>query len=194
MRACMAVVLLTALTARAPHAQATPAQTGPAQAQTVETPEQVTERFVAAMRAADWNGMASLMHQNALKEMRQLLSGVFEAPNGAQIRQQLLGVTTVQQAQALSDTAVFASLMRMTTQDADVAELLRSAKVQVLGHVNEGADTVHVVYRMAMTINGIPITKMDVMSLARSPVGWRGLLKGDVTALAAGIRAAAQSQ
>src|SRR2546425_2190096 len=144
MCACMAVVLLTALTARAPQAQATPAQTGPAQAQTVETPEQVTERFVAAMRAADWNGMASLMHQNALKEMRQLLSGVFEAPNGAQIRQQLLGVTTVQQAQALSDTAVFASLMRMTTQDADVAELLRSAKVQVLGHVNEGADTVHV--------------------------------------------------
>ena len=194
MRACMAVVLLTALTARAPQAQATPAQTGPAQAQTVETPEQVTERFVAAMRAADWNGMASLMHQNALKEMRQLLSGVFEAPNGAQIRQQLLGVTTVQQAQALSDTTVFASLMRMTTQDADVAELLRSAKVQVLGHVNEGADTVHVVYRMAMTINGIPITKMDVMSLARSPVGWRGLLKGDVTALAAGIRAAIPSQ
>ena len=194
MRACMAVVLLTALTARAPQAQATPAQTGPAQAQTVETPEQVTERFVAAMRAADWNGMAALMHQNALKEMRQLLSGVFEAPNGAQIRQQLLGVTTVQQAQALSDTTVFASLMRMTTQDADVAELLRSAKVQVLGHVNEGADTVHVVYRMAMTINGIPITKMDVMSLARSPVGWRGLLKGDVTALAAGIRAAMPSQ
>src|SRR3989441_7256973 len=137
MCACMAVVLLTALTARAPQAQATPAQTGPAQAQTVETPEQVTERFVAAMRAADWNGMASLMHQNALKEMRQLLSGVFEAPNGAQIRQQLLGVTTVQQAQALSDTAVFASLMRMTTQDADVAELLRSAKDLHLGARSE---------------------------------------------------------
>jgi hypothetical protein len=192
MRACTAVLLLVALTARAQQAQAVPAQTAPAQ--TAETPEQVTERFVAAMRAADWNGMASLMHQNALKEMRQLLSGVFEAPNAGPIRQQLLGVSTVQQAQALSDTAVFASLMRMTTQDADVAELLRSAKVQVLGHVNEGADTVHVVYRMAMTINGIPITKMDVMSLARSPVGWRGLLKGDVTALAAGIRASMQSQ
>jgi len=192
MRTCIAVLLLVALTARDPQAQATPAQTAPVQ--TAETPEQVTQRFVAAMRAADWNGMASLMHQNALKEMRQLLSGVFEAPNAGPIRQQLLGVSTVQQAQALSDTAVFASLMRMTTQDADVAELLRSAKVEVLGHVNEGADTVHVVYRMAMTINGIPIRKMDVMSLARSPVGWRGLLKGDVTALAAGIRAAMQSQ
>lgn len=192
MRTCIVVLLLVALTARAPQAQATPVQAGPAQ--TAETPEQVTDRFISAMRAADWNGMAALMHQNALKELRQFLAALLEAPDAGQMRQQLLGVTTVQQAQALSDTAVFAALMRMTTQDADVAELLKSAKVQVLGHVNEGPDTVHVVYRMAMTINGIPITKMDVMSLARSPVGWRGLLKGDVSALAAGIRAAMQSQ
>ena len=192
MRACITVLLLVALTGRAPQAQ-TPQPQTPA-AQTAETPEQVTERFVAAMRAADWQGMASLMHQNALKQMHQLLAGVFESPNAGPIRQQLLGVTTVQQAQALSDTAVFAALMRMTTQDAGVAELLKNAKVQVLGHVNEGPDTVHVVYRMAMTINGIPITKMDVMSLARSPVGWRGLLKGDFSALAAGIRAAMDSR
>jgi hypothetical protein len=188
MRVSVAVLSLVVLTARTPQAQ----QTAPAQI--AETPEQVTDRFVAAMRTGDWNGMASLMHQNALKEMRQLLAGVFEAPNAGPIRQQLLGVTTVEQTKALSDTAVFASLMRMTMQDADVAELLKSAKVQVLGHVNEGADTVHVVYRMAMTVNGIPITKMDVMSLARSPVGWRGLLKGDVSALAAGMRQALQSQ
>src|SRR5580765_8388403 len=107
MRTCIMVLLLAALTARAPQAQAVPTQTA-------ETPEQVTDRFIAAMRAADWNGMAALMHPNALKQMRQLLAGVFEAPNAGQIRQQLLGVNTVQQAQALSDTAVFASLMRMT--------------------------------------------------------------------------------
>jgi len=47
---------------------------------------------------------------------------------------------------------------------------------------------------MPIPINAIAVSKMIVMSLASSPVGWRGLLKGDVTALAAGIRAAAQSQ
>ena len=122
--------------------------------------------------------------------MRQLLAALFEAPNADQIRQQLLGVSTVAEARALSDTAVFASLIRMTSQQGGLADVFKSAKVQVLGHVNEGSDTIHVVYRMAMTVNGIPITKMDVMSLARSPVGWRGLLKGDVSALAARIRAA----
>src|SRR5438876_8667692 len=72
MRACITVLLLVSLTARAPQAQS-------AQAQTAETPEQVTDRFIAAMRTGDWNGMASLMHQNALKEMRQLLAGVFRS-------------------------------------------------------------------------------------------------------------------
>ena len=47
MRTCIAVLLLVALTARDPQAQATPAQTGPAQAQTAETPEQVTEASAA---------------------------------------------------------------------------------------------------------------------------------------------------
>ena len=187
---CTAVFVLVALTARAPHAQTVSA----ASVQAAETPEQVTDRFLAAMRAADWQGMAALMHPNALKETRQLLAGVFEAPNAGEFRQQLLGVTTVEQAKAMSDTAVFAALMRLTTQDENVAALLKTATVQVIGHVNEGSDTAHVVYRMAMTINGIPITKMDVMSLARSPVGWRGLLKGDVAALAAGIRAAMDRQ
>jgi hypothetical protein len=75
-----------------------------------------------------------------------------------------------------------------------MAEALRSARIQMLGHVNEGGDTTHVVYRMALTIDSIPITRMDVMTLARSPQGWRGLLKGDVSALAARIRAAIEQE
>ena len=182
MRPTIGVLLLFALVA------------GSSRAQVNETPEQVTDRFIAAMRAGDWERMASLMHPNALQEMRHLLAALFEAPNADQFRQQLLGVSTVATARALSDTAVFSSLMRTTSQQADLANALKSAQVQILGRVNEGADTTHVVYRMAMTINGIAITRMDVMSLARSPFGWRGLLKGDVSGLAAGIRAAIERQ
>jgi len=67
MRASITLLLLVSLTARAPQAQS-------AQAQAAETPEQVTDRFITAMRTGDWKGMASLMHQNALKEMRNLLA------------------------------------------------------------------------------------------------------------------------
>ena len=159
-----------------------------------ETPEQVAGRFMEALRAADWHGMAILMHPDALREMRRLMAALFEAPNADALREQLLGVRTGAEANALSDTGVFESLMRATSQQAGMAEALRSATVQLLGHVDEGGDTTHVVYRMAMTIDSIPITRMDVMTLARSPYGWRGLLKGDLSALAARIRAAIQRE
>ena len=48
MRTCIAVLLLVALTARDPQAQATPAQTAPVQ--TAETPEQVRPMLVEALQ------------------------------------------------------------------------------------------------------------------------------------------------
>jgi hypothetical protein len=138
--------------------------------------------------------MAILMHPDALRELRRLMAALFEAPNADALREQLLGIKTLAEAKALSDTAVFEALMRATSQRAEMAEALRSATVQLLGHVNEGVDTTHVVYRMAMTIDSIPITRMDVMTLARSPYGWRGLLKGDLSALAARLRAVLQRE
>jgi hypothetical protein len=130
------------------------------------------------------------MHPAALRQMRELFAVLFEAADADDIREQLLGVTTLAQARALSDTALFAAIMRAgTRQNAGFANLLASAQVDVVGQVGEGQDTTHVVYRLTMTIDGTPVTRMDVMSLARSPHGWRGLLKGDVSALAAAIRA-----
>ena len=182
MRAVMWLILLAAPVAWPSAAQAPD-----------DAPQQVTSRFVAAMRAGDWNGMAVLMHPDALRQMRQLLAALFEAPNADEMRQQLLGVTTLAEARAMSDTAVFAAVMRvMGERDPGLAAVLRSAQVEILGRVDEGRDTTHVVYRMAMTIEGTPITRMDVMTLARSPHGWRGLLKGDLTALGAAVRAAVQ--
>jgi hypothetical protein len=182
MRAAVLLVLLGAPVAWPSSAQAPD-----------DAPQQVTSRFVAAMRAGDWHGMAVLMHPDALRQMRELLAALFEAPNADDVRQQLLGVTTLAEARAMSDTAVFAAVMRvMGERDAGLAAVLRSAQVEILGRVDEGRDTTHVVYRMAMTVEGTPITRMDVMTLARSPDGWRGLLKGDLSALGAAVRAAVQ--
>jgi hypothetical protein len=42
-----------------------------------------------------------------------------------------------------------------------------------------------------MTVNGVTISQMDVFSLIRYESSWRGILKGDFSALAAMIRQAA---
>lgn len=159
-----------------------------------ESAQQVTMRFIDAMRANDWKSLAALMHPAALSQMREFLSVLLEAPNADPIRRELLGVSSAAEAKALSDTAMFESLLRVTAKSPELGDAFRSAKAQILGQVNEGPDTAHVVYRMQIILEGTPVTTMDVISLGRSPAGWRGLLKGDMAAFAAAIRAAIQRE
>lgn len=173
--------------------QAAPASPPRATSDT-ESAQQVTMRFIEAMRASDWKKAAALMHPAALHELREFFSVLFEAPNADPIRRELLGVSSAAEAKALSDTAMFESLLRLSARSPELGDAVRAAKVQILGQVNEGPDTTHVVYRMQMTLEGTPVKTMDVFSLARSPAGWRGLLKGDMAAFAAAIRAAIQRE
>lgn len=158
-----------------------------------ESAQQVTMRFIDAMRGNDWNGVARLMHPAALHQLREFFSVLFDAsPNADPIRRELLGVSSAAEAKAMSDTAMFVSLLRVSTRSPEMSDVFKTAKVQILGQVNEGTDTTHVVYRMQIVLEGTPVTTMDVFSLARSPAGWRGLLKGDMAAFAAAVRAAVE--
>jgi len=187
----MTLSLLAALCLLQAAPSPAPAQAAAATADT-ESAQQVTMHFIDAMRANDWDGVAKLMHPGALHQLREFFSVLFESPDAEPIRRELLGVSTIAEARAMSDTALFVSLLRMSTRSPEMSDVFKSAKVQILGQVNEGRDTTHVVYRMQMTLEGTPVTTMDVFSLARSPAGWRGLLKGDMAAVAAAIRAAVQ--
>jgi hypothetical protein len=158
-----------------------------------ETPEQVTDQIITAMRNKDWAGVARLMHPEALKELRSLFDLILESqdPDDSEVRQQLFGVRTVEEAKALSDTEIFTNLMRgVLAQQGGLGDVLATAEVKILGHVQESADTVHVVYRMNMTVEEISISMMDVASMTRFGNTWRGLLKGDMRAMAAGMRQA----
>jgi hypothetical protein len=158
-----------------------------------ETPEQVTEQMITAMRTENWTMMARLMHPEALKELRSLFDLVLlsQDPGDAELRQQLFGVASAEEAKALPDTLIFANLMSsVVAEQSGLGDVLATAEVRILGHVQEGADTIHVVYRMSMSMDEISISLMDVASMTRYGTTWRGLLKGDLRAMAAGLRQA----
>jgi hypothetical protein len=154
-----------------------------------ETPPQVTDRFVTALRTADYPAMTALMHPMALHQLRDLFGPILELPQAGEYRDRLLGVATVAEVRALSDTAFFTAFLRATSErDADLLDALAGATVHIIGWVPEGPDTAHVVYRMGMTVRGAAVSQMDVMSLGRLGNAWRGLLKGDFSAMAAALR------
>lgn len=160
-----------------------------APAQTSETPEQVATRYLHAMATQQWDSMAALMHPAALRQLRLLLAPLFEAPSLDEARQTLLGVQSLKEAQALSDTACFAALISRTlSAQAQLMDILRNSRIQIIGHVPESPDTVHIVYRMNFENGEAAVSKMDVFSMQRMGNTWRGLLSGDFRMLAAMLR------
>jgi hypothetical protein len=162
--------------ATAQRSAATTAQVAPA-----ATPEALTERYVAAMRQSDWNTVAGLMHPRALTAMRAFIKAASAQPDAKDFLTQVYGTASPEKLAALSDRDLFAKFLGTTLGSSpELGAALKSARAQVLGHVNEGADSAHVLYRMRMTIAGMEMTKVDVLSAARDGSGWRALLTADI--------------
>ena len=156
-----------------------------------EEPVEVAARYVAAMKMGDYETMADLVHPEALSQLRNLFEPLLESPAGPALARELLGVASAAQAAELPDEDYFAGLMRfVVSQQPGFDEALRTAEVEMLGHVKEGSDTVHVVYRLDLMVEGISLTQIDVFSMKRFDGTWRGLLKGDLTNMAAALRQA----
>lgn len=170
----------------------TVALAGQARAQE-NTPEAVAASYLSAMQASDWVSMAGLMHPEALHQLREYLDPLFASavPEAEAFRQQFLGVRTVAEAAALSDTTVFTNFVRaLNARDRTAAQALGSARIEQIGHVTEGPDVAHVVYRATLDVEGMSVTNVSVMTLKRAGDGWRVLLTGDYSALATALRQA----
>lgn len=164
----------------------------PAAAQApAETPEQVAQQYLQATRDTDWARVAGLLHPDALAQLHGFFAPILQCqtPEAAEARRQIFGITSSVQAARTSDSALAVSLFRGAAGgQRGMASVLRTARLQVLGDVPEGRDTVHVVSRLSLTYDSLQVTEMEVVSLARSGPTWRVLLKSDFTALAVALR------
>jgi hypothetical protein len=186
----MPIRLSARLTAAA--AVVTVALAGPLRAQE-NTPEAVAANYLSAMQASDWTGMAKLMHPDALRQLRAFMAPLFAAtvPEAEAFREQFLGVRTVAEATALSDTTVFTNFVRaLNARNPTTAQALSEAIIEQIGHVTEGADVAHVVYRATLDVESMSVTNVQVLTLKLSSDGWRVLLTGDYSALATALRQA----
>ena len=155
------------------------------------TPEELILSMGEATRAGDWDGMAGLMHPAALAEVRELFMPLLATPATAEVLPMLFGVETAEEVANLTDAQLFAALMRRVLGEEQMtAELLKSAKVEIVGSVREGADTVHVLSRIRMTYGKASFRSLEVGSAIRDGAVWRGLLSGEIAGLAAMLQEA----
>jgi len=165
------------------------ASQGPLAAQS--TPEAVAQAYANAIKASDWAGAARVMHPDALKQLRGIFAPLVSGPAAAEVGGGLFGVATAAEFASLSDTVMFATFLRnMMAQAPAVATAIAGATITSIGHVNGGADTVFVVNRTEMSMEGVGVTQFEVLPFALYHGEWRALLKADLTNMGAMLRRA----
>jgi hypothetical protein len=160
-----------------------------AQARSLATPEAAATAFTVALRTQQYADAAALMHPDALARFRAIFLPLATHDKGAELRQQMFGAGSVDELAALDDVALFERFLRSVMSLApEFQTILGAAEADMLGHVSEGPELAHVVYRIRLTVEGMAVTKLDVITLRKSGAEWRALLKGDIEAMAEAIR------
>jgi hypothetical protein len=80
-----------------------------------------------------------------------------------------------------------ARFLQVTSRTVPQVATFGEVKPEIIGHVLEGPALAHVVYRASTKSGAIKLTRVNVMSVKRSPQGWRGLLGSDLEGLASAI-------
>lgn len=155
------------------------------------TPEQVAAESYARMRIGDWTGAAETFDPAALKQFRGFFGAPGETSPMAPMLQALLGVEDVKSLDKLDDAAFFAGFLKAML--GRMGGMVAMGDQQVLGGVPEGDDRMHLVTRTTAQAMGVRMTNMEVVTLNRTPKGWRLALSGQMEGMAALFGKAAEA-
>lgn len=167
------------------------APTARASAQTLEeitaTPESTAELFLRSVRAIRWGTTAQLMHDETLERFGTIVTMMADADPTGEVRRFLVDTDSAG-LDALPRAEVFERAIGALIEDMPgLMHALYDRDDGVLGHVMEGADTAHVVYRTTARISGA-VSEVKVMQLRRSAGGWRVQWADELEVLDAALR------
>lgn len=158
-----------------------------------QTPEAFAQRYVATLVAGDFAANARLMHPQALGTIRRFVTVLAARDTTGEALRQLLGVGPKGVA-ALTDEQVYERFLRtIIGSQPEFLEAMRKSRTDIIGHVDEGVEQTHVLYRLHLEVQGIRLAKIDVLTLKRSGVEWRAMLSGDIEGLIARLSATRSS-
>jgi hypothetical protein len=160
----------------------------PAAAQ--ETPEAVLTRYYETFRSGDFAANAAMMDPAALEELKATmagLAGMAAAEGGEEEMREMFGVGSAAELGALAPAELYTRMLQATLGGGEMREIMRSAEIEVLGHVPEGDDLAHVVYRMRLSFGGMDVDQVQIAPMRRTPDGWRVMLTGSIAGMMQGM-------
>jgi len=157
-----------------------------------ETPEEVANSYMRAMADSRLTMVADDMHPAALEKFKSVLAGIAETISAAPAERKpspklvsaLFGEGGVESVKQTPARDVFIQFMsNLTTFLPQIREMAAGTQHEIIGHVDEGGNVTHVVFRATLKRGKTELTKMDVLSLKRNGEEWRVLLTDDLEGL-----------
>ena len=192
--ALLAVFTLVAAPLSAQRPAATPAprratpQPAPRQqpAQAAGSPRVVAQRVLNALSARDAVAFARDVHPQEMVTFRNgllpMIRQAAAANKQADVVRFFPGTKSVGEIEKLSVERFFVGYLQGVFQRMEAAGNVRLTNT-VLGDVAEGDSLSHIVYRARITQGPNERVDMAVLTLKRSPGGWKIFLPGDFTAM-----------
>jgi hypothetical protein len=143
-----------------------------------QTPEDVAKPAMLALFEGRLEEYASRFHPAELEKLRTMMMGLLEEVARQEvpdIEAALDGVTTVEQARRLNAREFLVALMKKRLPKGSI----ETAEVQPLGHVAEGPETVHVVYRATLKTGDVTVRRLSVVTLLKTQDGWGLAMLGE---------------
>jgi hypothetical protein len=162
-----------------------------------QSPETVARGYMEAMRAGDMEQVVTYMHPSALEKFKGILTEVAEIvaaadpaadPKRTTALKMIFGAEGPESVKTAEAKDVFVRFMtNLTAGIPRMREMLANVSYEFVGHVDEGGNQTHVVYRATLETGGAEVTKMEVLTLKREAEEWRVMLTGDIESLVGGL-------
>jgi hypothetical protein len=166
-------------------------------ARAVATPEEVARGYMDAVKSGDMEHVGVFMHPAALEKFKGILvqlAGVIgnvdaetDPKKNTAIRV-LFGDEKPQTVKdALAKNLFVHFLTNLSQAMPMLRQMLNDSTYDFIGHVDEGGNQTHVVYRATLTTGGTAVTKMEVLTLKRDGEEWKVMLTGDIESFVGGL-------
>jgi hypothetical protein len=161
-----------------------------AQGRAASTPEEVVDQYFQAFRSGDLEGMAALMHPEELAVMQQELvpviaHGIDKVESGTAVDPMQLKLfadtDSIDTISSEPPDKFFVRFMNWVGRmNPMMQESMRNASIETIGHVMEGDEIAHVVYRIRLMAQGARVSQMNVMPAKKNGDEWRLMLSGEI--------------
>lgn len=151
-------------------------------------PDSVATEFQAALRGVGWRAASSRLHPEALDTFHHLMTLLVEMDTTGGPIDKLYPEGGLPEFHSKAPEEVFLRVMDVLTFDAQgLVHALVVRDVDVVGHVPEGPDLAHVVYRSTADLSGAK-PELRLMTMKLDGERWRVLSSQEVDILVEAFR------